>query len=93
MIALTRAPIGLAIAKMGPRTAYEKEIESTPVSGVATKKEEVAPFEAPALRMANAVGITPHEHSGNGAPMNAPLAIDENPFGASCLSTQLLGMT
>ena len=68
-------------------------MESTPVSGVATIKEDVAPYDAPALRIAKAAGITPQEHRGNGAPIKAPYKIEENPGGASCFSTQLLGIT
>ena len=41
---------------------------STPVSGVATRNATVAPGVAPCLRSPSAVGSTPHEHKGNGAP-------------------------
>lgn len=59
--------------------AYDTVIESTPVSGVATKKEEVALSDAPFLLSSVATGITPHEHNGNGAPMNAALTIADLP--------------
>ncbi len=68
-------------------------MESTPVSGVATRNEAVAPFDAPALRTASAVGMTPQEHSGNGAPINAPLVMDSSPGLASCFCTHSLGIT
>ena len=46
-------------------------IESTPVWGVAIKKDTVAPFDAPSRLSDIAVGITPHEHKGKGIPNNA----------------------
>lgn len=48
-------------------------MESTPVCGVAIRKEVTAPLEAPSLRMDMAVGITPQEHRGKGMPMSAAL--------------------
>lgn len=53
--------------------------ESTPVSGVDTKNEVVADFEAPASLKPIAAGITPQEHRGKGAPNIAALIIEENP--------------
>jgi hypothetical protein len=44
-------------------------MESTPVSGVEMRKETVAPLLAPCRRSPSAVGSTPQEHSGSGAPM------------------------
>src|SRR3984893_8892326 len=41
---------------------------SAPVSGVATRNATVAPGVAPCLRRPSAVGSTPQEHKGNGAP-------------------------
>ena len=46
-------------------------MESTPVCGVAIRKEVVAPLDAPSLRSDIAVGITPHEQSGSGMPSKA----------------------
>ena len=39
---------------------------STPVCGVAIRNDTADPFEAPSRRNDMAVGITPHEHKGNG---------------------------
>ena len=39
----------------------------------ATKNAAVAGAEAPERRSSVATGITPHEHNGNGAPINAGL--------------------
>src|SRR5437868_5970613 len=43
-------------------------MESAPVSGVATRNATVAPGVAPCRRSPSAVGSTPHEHKGSGAP-------------------------
>src|SRR5918996_3380470 len=51
-------------------------MESTPVSGVETKKETVAPLVAPWRLSPSAVGSTPQEQSGNGAPITAPQSTD-----------------
>ena len=53
-------------------------MESTPVCGVAMRKETVAPFDAPSLRIDIAVGITPQEHNGSGTPNNAAYITDFN---------------
>lgn len=68
------------MAKIGPNNAYDTVIESTPVSGVATKNEAVAGDEAPLLLSSVATGITPHEQSGNGAPMSAALTMADLPL-------------
>src|ERR1700751_3217049 len=49
---------------------------STPVSGVATINATVAPGVAPSLRSPSAVGRTPQEHNGNGAPRTDPQSTD-----------------
>ena len=45
-------------------------IESTPICGVEIMKATVAPREAPSFLSDIAVGMTPHEHKGNGIPIN-----------------------
>ena len=77
---------GLTIANKGPSNAYDTETLSTPVSGVDTKNEMVEGFDAPLRRKPKAAGITPHEHSGNGAPIIAALLIDENDSLPMCFS-------
>src|SRR6267142_672273 len=49
---------------------------STPVSGVATRNATVAPGVAPCLRSPSAVGRTPQEHKGIGAPTTDPQSTD-----------------
>ena len=49
---------------------------SAPVSGVATRKATVAPGVAPSLRRPTAVGSTPQEHKGSGAPSTDPHRTD-----------------
>ena len=44
-------------------------MESTPVSGVEIRNETVAPLVAPWRRKPRAVGSTPQEQSGSGAPI------------------------
>ena len=75
-IAVMIALIGRITAINGPSNAYDMDMESTPVSGVATKNETVAEGEAPARRNPNAAGITPQEHKGKGAPIKAALVTD-----------------
>ncbi|GHE81683.1 hypothetical protein GCM10011501_07470 [Thalassotalea profundi] len=75
IIAENMALIGRYIANIGPSNAYETVTESTPVSGVATKNEEVAGAEAPLLLNSVATGITPQEHKGKGAPISAAFTI------------------
>ncbi len=67
-------------------------IESTPVSGVETKKEVVAGFEAPACRKPKAAGITPQEHNGNGTPIKAALKIDPSPGLVRCRCKNACGI-
>lgn len=55
-------------------------MESTPVCGVAIRKEVVAPLLAPSLRNDMAVGITPQEHRGNGIPNKAAHSTDRKSF-------------
>ena len=71
IIAETIAAIGRAIAIGKPINAYVIPIESTPVSGVDTKKLAVLALLAPLRRIPIATGITEHEHKGNGAPISA----------------------
>lgn len=66
-------------------------MESTPVSGVDTKKAIVAGLEAPAWRKPNAAGITPQEHNGKGAPSKAALAMAPNPEPLKCLYKKAVG--
>src|SRR5882762_4690704 len=49
---------------------------STPVSGVATRNATVAPGVAPCLLSPSAVGRTPQEHKGMGAPTTDPQSTD-----------------
>ena len=65
-------------------------MESTPVSGVATKNEAVAASDAPLLCNSLTTGITPQEHKGNGAPIKAALIIDLDPL-PKCLLSIWLG--
>ena len=46
-------------------------MESTPDSGVAIRKDEVAPLEAPDFLRATAAGMTEQEHRGRGMPRMA----------------------
>ena len=46
---------------------------STPVWGVAMRKETTAPLLAPSRRRDMAVGMTPHEQRGSGTPKMAAL--------------------
>lgn len=52
---------------------------STPVCGVAIRKEVEAALDAPLRRIAMAVGNTPQEQSGNGIPISADLTTALNP--------------
>jgi hypothetical protein len=72
----TIAAMGLATAIIGPINAYVIPIESTPVSGVATKKLAVLALLAPLRLIPIATGITEHEHNGSGAPMSAAFNIE-----------------
>ena len=85
------AATGRAIAYKGPSKAYDTAAESTPVSGVETKNEIVAGFEAPALLSAIAAGITPQEQRGSGAPITADLAIADNFELPMCLCNKEIG--
>ena len=58
--------MGRISAKGNPNKEYVAIIESTPVCGVAIKKEITEPFDAPSLYNAIAAGTTPQEHNGNG---------------------------
>jgi hypothetical protein len=72
--------MGLKIVINGPRRAYDKDIESTPVSGVDIKKERTAPFDAPFFLNDIAIGTTPQEHSGIGIPNRAARKTDLVPL-------------
>ena len=78
--AVTKAAIGLMIAKGIPSNDAVAKIESTPVCGVAIKNEVVAPFDAPSLRNDIAVGMTPHEHNGKGTPIIAAQKTERKSF-------------
>lgn len=61
------------MAKGSPISENVAIMESTPVCGVAIRKDATAPLDAPSLRMDIAVGITPQEHKGKGMPISAAL--------------------
>lgn len=63
--------MGRMMAKGKPISEKVAMMESTPVCGVAIRKEVTAPFEAPSFLRDMAVGMTPHEHSGKGMPSSA----------------------
>jgi hypothetical protein len=67
----------------GPSSAYEIEMESTPVSGVEIRKAVVALFDAPARRNPTAAGITPQEHKGKGIPKTAAFTAGHKPLPVS----------
>ena len=79
-IAVIKAVIGRKIAKVRPISEYVARMESTPVCGVAIRKETVAPFDAPSRRNDMAVGMTPHEQRGNGTPKSAALKTEAKLF-------------
>ena len=58
VIAEITAATGRTIAMTGPSIAYVTEIESTPVSGVDTRKETVEDFDAPARRRPSAAATS-----------------------------------
>jgi hypothetical protein len=55
-------------------------MESIPVCGVAIRNETVAALDAPSFLNDIAVGITPHEHNGNGIPNNVAFRTVRNEF-------------
>ncbi len=59
---------------------------SSPVCGVDVKKLTVAPFEAPFLPKYNAIGTTPHEHSGNGTPITDAFTTATNELPPTCFN-------
>lgn len=67
-------------------------MESTPVSGVATRKDNVAPSDAPERLSPIAAGNTPHEHNGNGAPIKAPLMTGQVPLPPNTRFIKLSGI-
>jgi hypothetical protein len=71
----------------GSRRAQVMAIESTPDSGVDTKKAAEGPRPAPCWRKPIAAGIAPQEQSGNGIPKREALitAMVERP--PRCLAT------
>lgn len=77
---VANATAGRNRAKGKPINEYVAMMESTPVCGVAIKKDRVAPLEAPSLRSDMAVGITPQEHSGRGIPKRDALKTERNDF-------------
>ena len=64
------------MAKPNPISEKVASIESMPVCGVAIRKEATAPFDAPSFLSPTAVGMTPHEQSGNGTPSSAAQSTD-----------------
>jgi hypothetical protein len=67
-----------------------RAIESTPVSGVLTRNDVVAPGEAPSLLRDIAAGITPQEQRGSGTPRRAALAELAAPGLPRCLEIRSL---
>lgn len=67
-IPVNNAEKGLIIAKGNPIKEKVARMESTPVCGVEIRNETVPPFDAPFLKNAVPVGITPQEHNGKGIP-------------------------
>ena len=84
--------MGRIMAKGSPMSEKVAMMESTPVCGVAIRKEVTAPLEAPSLRMDIAVGITPQEHKGKGMPMSAALMTLEKDLRERYLWKYLPGM-
>jgi len=70
------------IAYGRPSSEYVAAIESTPVCGVAIRKDVAAAGEAPWRRSDTAVGSTPHEHNGSGIPKRAALRTGFHPLPA-----------
>lgn len=75
-----RAAIGRTMAKAGPRSDQVADMESTPVCGVAIRKDVDAALEAPPRCIAMAVGRTPQEQRGNGMPNRAALTTGRMPL-------------
>ena len=67
-------------------------MESTPVWGVDIRKETVAAFEAPSFLRDIAVGMTPHEHNGNGTPSNDAFITERNELPPKYLRYSTFGM-
>lgn len=65
---------------------------STPVCGVETRKDTVAPLDAPDSRRVAATGITPQEHNGNGMPNKVDLKIEKIFFCPMCFVTKVLSI-
>ena len=82
-MAVMNAAKGRNIANGIPISDAVARMESTPVCGVDIRNDTVAPFEAPALHSDAAVGITPHEHNGNGMPNRAAHSTELNLLPAS----------
>ena len=60
---------------------------STPVCGVESKNDVVAPLVAPCLRRDAATGITPQEQRGRGMPKTVALITGQIPRPPRCRST------
>lgn len=75
-IAVIKAANGRNIANGQPIKLDVAIIESTPVCGVAIKNAVAAPLDAPSFLSDIAVGITPHEHNGNGIPKSVAYNTD-----------------
>lgn len=73
---VTKAATGRMMANPSPISEKVAKMESMPVCGVAIRNEATAPLEAPSFFSPMAVGITPHEHNGNGIPNNAAYTTD-----------------
>ena len=82
--AVSKAAKGRTTAKGSPMRLKVAIMESTPVWGVAIRKDATAPFDAPSLRSDIAVGMTPQEHSGRGMPKRAAFTTDVKLGAARC---------
>jgi len=77
---------GLKIAYTGPNKLNVTRILSTPVWGVDSRKEIVAPLLAPCFRNDIETGITPHEHNGSGTPNADAFSNGQKSLRPRCLS-------
>ena len=82
-----RVPVAMATAKLAVISATANRQPSIPkvrnravtvVAGVAMKNASVDALDAPRSYKLRPVGITPHEHSGNGIPTNVAMKIERS---------------
>jgi len=86
------AATGRTTASTGPNSTQERATESTPVSGVAIRKEVVEAREAPLRCREKAAGRVPQEQSGSGAPIKAARNTAPGPLPPSILPTSCMGI-